>query len=186
MKYCTKCLYPETKPQLNFDQNGVCDACQWSETKNSINWNERKEELKKTLEKYRNKDNSNYDCIIPVSGGRDSHFQTYVILKEYGMNPLLVNFHPQDITEIGKKTSKYKDIHGQYMGLMKFKPKGWLSFKECLKKEFNNNFDNLYLTDVFQKLIEKMFFIKASKYDRKWAEVDSKKDYLIMKKIFKD
>ena len=90
------------------------------------------------------------------------------------------------IIEIGKKTSKYKDIHGQYMGLMQFKPKGWLRFKECLKKDFNNNFDNLYLTDVFQKLIEKMFFIKASKYDHKWAEVDSQKDYLIMKKIFKN
>ena len=54
------------------------------------------------------------------------------------------------------------------------------------KKDFNNNFDNLYLTDVFQKLIEKRFFIKGSTYNGKWAEVDSQKDYLIMKKIFKD
>jgi choline kinase len=90
------------------------------------------------------------------------------------------------ITEIGKKTFSIKDIQGQYMGLMKFKPKGWHNFKKCLKKDFNNNFDNLYLTDVFQKLIEKKFSIKASKYDGKWAEVDSQKDYLIMKKIFKD
>ena len=89
------------------------------------------------------------------------------------------------ITEIGKKTFSIKDIQGQYMGLMKFKPKGWHNFKKCLKKDFNNNFDNLYLTDVFQKLIEKKFSIKASKYDGKWAEVDSQKDYFIMKKIFK-
>jgi len=103
MKYCKNCLYPDTKPQLNFDENGICDACQWSERKNTIDWSKRKEELEKILEKYRSKDNSRYDCLIPVSGGRDSHFQTYVILKEYGLNPLLVNFHPQDITEIGKK-----------------------------------------------------------------------------------
>jgi len=90
------------------------------------------------------------------------------------------------ITEIGKKTSKIKDIQGQYMGLIKFEPKGWHNFKKCLKKDFNNNFDNLYLTDAFQKLIEKKFSIKASKYDGKWAEVDSQKDYLIMKQIFKD
>ena len=88
------------------------------------------------------------------------------------------------IIEIGKKTSKIQNIQGQYMGLMKFKPKGWSNFKKCLKKDFNNNFDNLYLTDVFQKLIEKKFYIKASKYNGKWAEVDSQKDYLIMKKIF--
>ena len=90
------------------------------------------------------------------------------------------------ISEIGQKPKSLEEIEGQYMGLMKFEPKGWNSFKECLKKDFNSDFDNLYLTDVFQKLIEKMFFIKASKYDRKWAEVDSKKDYLVMKKIFKD
>jgi choline kinase len=90
------------------------------------------------------------------------------------------------IIEIGKKTSKINDIQGQYMGLMKFEPKGWKNFKKCLKKDFNNDFDNLYLTDVFQKLIENKISIKASRYNGKWAEVDSKKDYLVMKKIFKD
>ena len=89
------------------------------------------------------------------------------------------------IIEIGKKTTKYKDIHGQYMGLMKFKPTGWNNFKKCLVNDFKNSFNNLYLTDIFQKLIENNFFIKGSKYTGKWAEVDSQKDYLIMKKIFK-
>jgi N-acetyl sugar amidotransferase len=103
VKYCKKCFYPDTKPQLNFDENGVCDACKWSEAKNSIDWNKRKIELENILNKYRNKDGRRYDCLIPVSGGRDSHFITYVILKEYGLNPLLVNFHPQDTTDIGKK-----------------------------------------------------------------------------------
>ena len=90
------------------------------------------------------------------------------------------------ILEIGKKTSSYKDIQGQYMGLMKFQPKGWKQFKNCLKNDFKNKYSNLYLTDIFQKLIEKKIFIKSSKYIGRWAEVDSKKDYLIMKKIFKN
>jgi len=103
LKYCTKCFYPDTKPQLNFDENGVCDACKWHEMKDSIDWNERRRELKEILEKYRSKDGSRYDCLIPVSGGKDSHYQTYVIMKEFGLNPLLVNFHPLDMTEIGRK-----------------------------------------------------------------------------------
>lgn len=89
------------------------------------------------------------------------------------------------ITEIGKKTSKIMDIQGQYMGLIKFEPKGWLNFKKCLKIDFKNKYNKIYLTDVFQKLIEKNISIKAKKYVGKWSEVDTAKDYLIMKKIFR-
>ena len=89
------------------------------------------------------------------------------------------------IKEIGKKTKDINDIQGQYMGLMKFRPKGWRTFKLCLKKDFLNRYKNLYLTDVFQKLIEKKYLLYGIKYLGKWAEVDSRKDYLIMKKIFK-
>ena len=103
MKFCTKCLYPDTKPQLGFDQSGVCNACKNFEWKETVNWDEKRKELEKILEKYRNKDGKRYDCIIPVSGGKDSHYQTYVIKKEFGLNPLLVNFHPFDFTEVGRK-----------------------------------------------------------------------------------
>ena len=103
MKYCKKCLYPNTKPKINFDENGICSACNNVEYKNKIDWDSRKKELKGILEKYKSKDGSNYDCIIPVSGGKDSHYQTYVIKKEFGLNPLCVNFHPHDFTEIGRK-----------------------------------------------------------------------------------
>jgi len=89
-----------------------------------------------------------------------------------------------NILEIGKKTNNYSNIQGQYMGLIKFEPKGWKIFKKCLKRNFNN-YKNLYLTDVFQKLIENNHIVKAIKFNGKWAEVDSKKDYSVMKKIFK-
>ena len=90
------------------------------------------------------------------------------------------------ILEIGKKTNEYIDIQGQYMGLMKFNPKGWRIFKKFLKNNFKNKFENLFLTEIFQKLIENKFVIKGIEYKGKWAEVDSQKDYFIMKKIFKN
>ena len=103
MKYCKKCLYPDTKPQLIFNDKGVCSACENMKKKEMIDWNEKKKEFGLILEKYRNRDGKNYDCIIPVSGGKDSTYQTYVMKKEYGLNPLVVNFHPLDQTNIGKK-----------------------------------------------------------------------------------
>jgi len=84
MKYCKKCLFPDTKPELSFDDNGVCDACNSAEEKDSIDWNSRRNELEQILEKYRSKDRSNYDCLIHVSGGKDSHFQTHNIKNEFG------------------------------------------------------------------------------------------------------
>ena len=103
MKYCTNCLLPDTKPDLEFDENGICDACRAAEEKEKIDWNKRKSELKEILNKYKSKGNGNYDCIIPVSGGKDSHYQTHVIKNEFGLNPLVVSFHPRDFTEIGRK-----------------------------------------------------------------------------------
>lgn len=103
MKYCTKCLFPSTKPDLQFDENGVCAACINAEKKDNIDWKARKNQLIEILEKNRSKDGSRYDCIIPVSGGKDSHYQTHVIKNEFGLNPLLVSFHPRDFTETGRK-----------------------------------------------------------------------------------
>jgi len=103
MRYCKKCVYPDTKPQLKLNANGVCDACLSAEEKEKIDWAARKKELEKILEQYRNKNGSRYDCIIPVSGGKDSHFQTHIIKNMFGLNPLLVSFHPRDFTEVGRK-----------------------------------------------------------------------------------
>ena len=103
MKFCKKCLYPSTKPQLQFDERGICSACNNYKLKDEVNWVKKKEDLLLILEKYRSKNGNNYDCIIPVSGGKDSTFQTYTIKETFGLNPLAVNFHPHDQTEIGRK-----------------------------------------------------------------------------------
>lgn len=94
---------PSTKPDLFFDDKGKCDACQSAERKRQIDWKKREKDFRDVIEKYRSKDKSNYDCIIPVSGGKDSTYQTYLIKKVYGLNPLCVCFEPTNVTEIGRK-----------------------------------------------------------------------------------
>ena len=99
MKRCVRCLYPDTKPDLKFE-NGVCSACINAEKKKEIDWIQRRYNLERVLSVY--KGNKPWDCIIPVSGGKDSHFITYT-MKEMGMNPLLVCFVPSDQIELGRK-----------------------------------------------------------------------------------
>ena len=101
MKFCKLCVLPDTRPNLHIDSDGVCNACKNHANNINIDWSKRKKEFSKLINSF--KKNNNYDCIIPVSGGKDSTFQTYVIKKVYGLNPLVVNFHPLDQTEIGKK-----------------------------------------------------------------------------------
>lgn len=89
MNYCKKCVMPDTRPGSVFDEEGVCLACRNHERRSSVNWHERFEELKALCDKHRRSDGY-YDCLIPVSGGKDSHFLTYMMTVEMGMNPLLV------------------------------------------------------------------------------------------------
>ncbi len=103
MKFCKECIMPDTRPGIQFDENGVCVACIHEKRKKEINWDERYEELKKICDKYRRKNESDYDCLIAVSGGKDSQYQVYVMKELMNMNPLLVTV--QDfftMTEAGK------------------------------------------------------------------------------------
>lgn len=101
MKYCTKCVCPAASAApLAFDEQGVCSGCRVAAQKDAIGWEERGEELRELLEEYRCA-GSNYDCLIPVSGGKDSHFQTYVITQIYGLRPLLVTYHGNNYLEVG-------------------------------------------------------------------------------------
>ncbi len=102
IRYCTRCLMPETKPDLEFDADGVCSACRYFEKRGAVDWDTRKGELQKILTRYRSKDESNYDCLIPVSGGKDSHYQVIKML-ELGMNPLCVTGTTCSLSEIGRR-----------------------------------------------------------------------------------
>ena len=103
MNYCKICLMPDTRPEQVFNQEGICDACLSTDRKHGeIDWQTRKREFEIILEKYRG-DGSHYDCIIPVSGGKDSCFQALTMRDVFGMHPLCVNHLPCDLTEVGWK-----------------------------------------------------------------------------------
>lgn len=101
MNYCKECLYPNTKPDLFF-VDGVCNACINFKNRNIVDWEKRKLEFITILNKYKSPDGTNWDCIIPVSGGKDSTYQVYKILQ-LGYNPLCVVSTTCHLTEIGKK-----------------------------------------------------------------------------------
>lgn len=92
MRYCTRCVYPSASATpLTFDENGVCSGCRVAEQKRHIDWEDRFRHLKELVAEYRS--TSNYDIVIPVSGGKDSYYQTHVAVKELGLKPLLVTYH---------------------------------------------------------------------------------------------
>jgi N-acetyl sugar amidotransferase len=93
---------PETKPDLHIDEHGVCAACRSYAQRKEIDWAARKEELSAILERYRSKDGSSWDCIVPVSGGKDSTYQV-VRMLQLGLNPLCVTATTCDLSEIGRK-----------------------------------------------------------------------------------
>jgi|TARA_B100000767_G_scaffold274691_1_gene308529 N-acetyl sugar amidotransferase len=105
LKYCKKCVTPNTRPSIDFDNSGVCSACNnHIAKKKTINWKKRLKDFKKILNKHKKSAKSkNYDCIVPVSGGKDSIYQTYVLKKIFKMNPLAITFRPLSRTYRGEE-----------------------------------------------------------------------------------
>jgi N-acetyl sugar amidotransferase len=101
MQYCTKCLMPNSRPRIVFDNDGVCNACRHAENKHEhIDWAARRKEFLEIIGRYK-RDDGFWDCIVPWSGGKDSSSIAYKLKFEFGLNPLLVTFSPQLPTEIG-------------------------------------------------------------------------------------
>ena len=108
MRYCKRCVMPDTRPEIVFNEEGVCDACLSADRKEAgIDWDERDRQFRQILDRYRSKDGSKWDCIIPVSGGKDSCYQAYVMKYKYGMTPLCVNFVPCEMTDVGHQNLQF-------------------------------------------------------------------------------
>ena len=107
MRYCKKCVYPASSAvPLAFDENGICSGCRAHEQKKNIDWEKREKLLRQIVEQYRSKDKSNYDCIIPVSGGKDSYFQTWYATQVLKLKPLLVTYHGNNYLAVGERNLK--------------------------------------------------------------------------------
>ncbi len=107
MRYCKKCVMPDTRPGIKFDENGICSACNTYEKKTNVNYDERFKELEKLCDKYRGMNGKGYDCAIAVSGGKDSHMQVYFMKEVMKMNPILFTVEDNfTMTEAGKHNLK--------------------------------------------------------------------------------
>jgi hypothetical protein len=103
MRYCKRCLEPDTRPDCLFDDEGICFPCRYLETVGSIDWKARRAELDEIAQWGRDRNVSGYDCIIPVSGGKDSHRQALYCRDELGLKCLLVScsYPPEQLTDRG-------------------------------------------------------------------------------------
>ncbi|MBL8320520.1 MAG: N-acetyl sugar amidotransferase [Burkholderiaceae bacterium] len=101
LKYCTRCVMPHTKPDLHLDDDGVCNACRAYESRQRVDWAARRSELLTLLERYR-QSGTNWDCIVPVSGGKDSTYQV-IRMMQLGLNPLCVTATTCDLSAIGRR-----------------------------------------------------------------------------------
>jgi len=92
---CTKCVMPETWPGISFDEEGICNICRENEKEIDFNWEEREKKLKEILSFYKEraiKRNNKYDCIVGYSGGKDTAYTLWTMVKKYGMRPLVFTF----------------------------------------------------------------------------------------------
>lgn len=104
VQYCTKCVYPGVAATpLTFDENGVCSGCRTHEEQKKVDWDRRKLLFDDLVDEYRSKDGSNYDCVIAVSGGKDSFWQAHLLTKVYGLKVLFICYAENNHTEVGLK-----------------------------------------------------------------------------------
>ena len=105
MQYCSKCTYPAVSATpITFDKNGVCSGCRVHMQQETIDWDERRALFETDIvEQYKGTNGANYDCLIPVSGGKDSYWQIHLIKVVYGMRPLLVTYGENNPTAVGMR-----------------------------------------------------------------------------------
>jgi N-acetyl sugar amidotransferase len=101
---CKKCLTLSTRPRAQYDEEGVCNACRWSEHKKTeIDWKERWEQVEQLCNEHRNEDGTKWDVLVPCSGGKDGSYVAWMLKNKLDMHPLCITMKPQLQTEIGRK-----------------------------------------------------------------------------------
>ena len=105
IRWCSNCLSMSTRPRITFDERGWCNACVWTEKKKTLDWGARQEKLYQLLEKHRRHDGG-FDCLVPVSGGKDGSYVAYNLKHKFGMNPLALTVTPALPLELGEQNLK--------------------------------------------------------------------------------
>lgn len=118
IRYCKKCTVSNQRPRNTFDENGVCNACNYAEFKrNNVDWDKREEELHAMCDRFRSKDGS-YDVVVPSSGGKDSSYTAHQLKYKYSMHPLVVTWAPHVYTDIGFRNYQNSIHVGGFDGLL--------------------------------------------------------------------
>ncbi len=105
LRWCSNCMSMSTRPRISFDDRGWCNACVWSERKKTLDWASRQKELEQLLDKHRRSDGG-FDCLVPVSGGKDGSYVAYNLKHKYGMNPLALTITPALPLDLGEQNLK--------------------------------------------------------------------------------
>jgi N-acetyl sugar amidotransferase len=137
--WCSNCLNVSTRPRISFDERGWCNACVWMEEKKTLDWSTREKKLMQLLNKSQSK-TCGYNCIVPVSGGKDGSYVSYQLKHKYGVNPLTVTVRPALEMELGDTN---------------------------LKTFINSGFDHIHITpnaDIMQELNKYGFIEKGFPY----------------------
>lgn len=175
IKYCKKCLFPETKPDLSFNDEGVCSACIASAEKNiGIDWKKRAKDFEEIVNFYKKPVGEiGYDCIIPVSGGKDSTYQAYFMKYVCGMNPLCVCFETTCVTELGQKN--LDNISKMGIDVIHFK-KNYEVYKKMVVESFKRVGDEMWPNHIGIFTIPVMIAVKFNIPLIIWGE-NSQQEY---------
>ena len=116
MSYCTRCTYPFVAVNLSVDDEGICAACRTAEQFEQLTpefWERRRITFERIVSEIRSNNTSDYDCLIPVSGGKDSYYQAHMMVAEYGLKPLLVTYHGNNYLPEGDfNRDRMRDVFG--------------------------------------------------------------------------
>jgi N-acetyl sugar amidotransferase len=142
MKYCNRCLQPDTRPNTVFSADGICPACNYFEALQHVDWQERFEILQDLLSKHPRKKGQYHDCIIGVSGGKDSTRQALFLRDKLGINPLLVSlsYPPEQVTERGVDNLSNLINLGFDVVVSAPAPQTWRTLKQEGFRKFTNSF----------------------------------------------
>ncbi len=158
MKICKKCIQPDTRPGIYFDNKGICGACLWEEEKKNIDWKERYRELENIAKDAKN-NSGNYDCVIGVSGGKDSTRQAITARDQLGLRCLLVNSEPSGLTKLGKENIENLKNLGFDVISLRANPK---IMKKLIRRDF---FKYLNPVKVTEYSLWASTYIIAEKFD---------------------
>jgi N-acetyl sugar amidotransferase len=131
--WCTTCLNMSTRNRIEFDAQGRCNACVWSEEKKNLDWQVRQNELEQLLDK--NSKGIGYDLIVPVSGGKDGSYVAHTCKTRYGLNPLCVTVHPplrsgignQNLESFKKAGFSLIEVNPPYQVMQKLNKNGFIN-----------------------------------------------------------